>query len=138
MLWHWDPGLITSLPLMNFPRISGALKNDGELRLIELVQKFRNVDNLYNENDNSGNLAIPTPGPGNYESKVTHAVSGIDINIQPAWALYDQAENKRSVIVAIIDTGIDISHQELQNAIWTNPGETDGDGIDNDGKWLCR
>ena len=55
------------------------------------------------------------------------------LTFKPAWTLYDQAQNKRSVIVAIIDTGIDINHQELRNAIWTNPGETDGDGIDNDG-----
>lgn len=127
------PGLNNLSPSDEFSTYQWGLKNDGEFRLIELVQKFKYVDNLYSEVNNGGNLSIPKPGPGNYESKVTHAVSGIDINIQPAWSLYDQAQNKRSVIVAIIDTGIDINHQELRNAIWTNPGETDGDGIDNDG-----
>lgn len=127
------PGLNNLSPSDEFSTYQWGLKNDGEFRLIELVQKFKYVDNLYSEVNNGGNLSIPKPGPGNYESKVTHAVSGIDINIQPAWSLYDQAQNKRSVIVAIIDTGIDINHQELRNAIWTNPGEIDGDGIDNDG-----
>ena len=127
------PGLNNLSPSDEFSTYQWGLKNDGEFRLIELVQKFKYVDNLYSEVNNGGNLSIPKPGPGNYESKVTHAVSGIDINIQPAWALYDQAQNKRSVIVAIIDTGIDINHQELRNAIWTNPGEIDGDGLDNDG-----
>lgn len=127
------PGLNNLSPSDEFSTYQWGLKNDGEFRLIELVQKFKYVDNLYSEVNNGGNLSIPKPGPGNYESKVTHAVSGIDIDIQPAWTLYDQAQNKRSVIVAIIDTGIDINHQELRNAIWTNPGETDGDGIDNDG-----
>lgn len=127
------PGLNNLSPSDEFSTYQWGLKNDGEFRLIELVQKFKYVDNLYSEVNNGGNLSIPKPGPGNYESKVTHAVSGIDINVQPAWSLYDQAQNKRSVIVAIIDTGIDINHQELRNAIWTNPGEIDGDGIDNDG-----
>ena len=127
------PGLNNLSPSDEFSTYQWGLKNDGEFRLIELVQKFKYVDNLYSEVNNGGNLSIPKPGPGNYESKVTHAVSGIDINIQPAWALYDQSQNKRSVIVAIIDTGIDINHQELRNAIWTNPGEIDGDGLDNDG-----
>lgn len=127
------PGLNNLSPSDEFSTYQWGLKNDGEFRLIELVQKFKYVDNLYSEVNNGGNLSIPKPGPGNYESKVTHAVSGVDINIQPAWSLYDQAQNKRSVIVAIIDTGIDINHQELRNAIWTNPGEIDGDGIDNDG-----
>lgn len=127
------PGLNNLSPSDEFSTYQWGLKNDGEFRLIELVQKFKYVDNLYSEVNNGGNLSIPKPGPGNYESKVTHAVSGIDINIQPAWSLYDQAQNKRSVIVAIIDTGIDINHQELRDAIWTNPGEIDGDGIDNDG-----
>ncbi|MBE5984718.1 MAG: peptidase S8 [Paenibacillaceae bacterium] len=127
------PGLNNLSPSDEFSTYQWGLKNDGEFRLIELVQKFKYVDNLYSEVNNGGNLSIPKPGPGNYQSKVTHAVSGIDINIQPAWSLYDQAQNKRSVIVAIIDTGIDINHQELRNAIWANPGEIDGDGIDNDG-----
>ncbi len=37
------------------------------------------------------------------------------------------------IAVGIIDTGIDILHPDLSSNIWTNPGETPGDGIDNDG-----
>lgn len=37
-----------------------------------------------------------------------------------------------TVIVAIIDSGIDIEHEDLQGKIWTNTGEIPGNGIDDD------
>mgnify|MGYP000299647323 CR=1 FL=1 len=46
---------------------------------------------------------------------------------------YDAKSGKRQVIVALIDTGVDITHPELSGSIWTNTGEIPGDGIDNDG-----
>ncbi|WP_077609811.1 S8 family peptidase [Clostridium sp. Marseille-P2415] len=127
------PGLVNLSPSDEFSTYQWGLKNDGEFRLVELQSKFQSVDNIYDGRKLKAGIGNSQPGPGDYESKVTEAVTGIDINIQPAWDLYDKAQNKRSVTVAIIDTGIDINHLELKNAIWTNPGEIDGDGIDNDG-----
>src|SRR5690606_6249844 len=37
-----------------------------------------------------------------------------------------------TVIVAVIDTGIDINHEDLQGLIWTNPKEIPNNGIDDD------
>lgn len=67
------------------------------------------------------------------ESGMVAAVSGIDIGMEEAWPLYEAKADKRQVIVALIDTGVDLNHTELQNAFWTNTGEIPGDGIDNDG-----
>lgn len=36
------------------------------------------------------------------------------------------------VIVAIIDSGVDVEHPDLKDNIWTNPGEIPGNGIDDD------
>ena len=38
----------------------------------------------------------------------------------------------QTVVVAIIDSGVDIDHQDLKDNIWTNPGEIPDNGIDDD------
>ena len=53
-----------------------------------------------------------------------------DIDAPEAWDIYTGDPNYR---VAIIDTGIDFNHPDLQGNIWINPGEIANDGIDNDG-----
>jgi len=67
---------------------------------------------------NTGQSILNVPG-----------MSGIDINAPGAW---DVTKGKNTVIVADIDTGDDISHPDLKEQIWTNPGEIPGNGIDDD------
>ncbi|PCH49752.1 MAG: peptidase S8, partial [Flavobacteriaceae bacterium] len=47
---------------------------------------------------------------------------------------YQFLEGKKGipVIVAVIDSGIDIEHEDLKDNIWTNPKEIAGNGIDDD------
>lgn len=47
-----------------------------------------------------------------------------------AWSV---TTGSSSVKVAVIDTGVDVSHPDLAANIWTNPGEIAGNGIDDDG-----
>ena len=36
-------------------------------------------------------------------------------------------------VIAVIDTGMDLTHPDLADNLWTNPGEIPGNGIDDDG-----
>lgn len=40
---------------------------------------------------------------------------------------------KQTVIVAVIDGGVDINHEDLKDVLWTNKKEIPGNGIDDDG-----
>lgn len=41
-------------------------------------------------------------------------------------------KNGATVVVAVIDSGIDIAHEDLKDNIWTNSDEIEGNGIDDD------
>ena len=55
-----------------------------------------------------------------------------DVDIDGLEALRVQ-QGKASVVVAVIDDGVDFSHPDLAGRKWTNPGETPGNGVDDDG-----
>ena len=52
-----------------------------------------------------------------------------DIDGPEAW--YISAGNNK-IVIAVIDTGIQIDHPDLASNIWTNPGEIPDNGIDDD------
>jgi cell wall-associated protease len=43
-----------------------------------------------------------------------------------------QGKPSRKIRVAVIDSGIDVDHEDLKEIIWTNTGEVAGNGIDDD------
>src|ERR1700753_1322357 len=49
---------------------------------------------------------------------------------------YEFAHSKKlkskTVLVAVIDSGVDTLHEDLKNVLWTNPKEIPGNGIDDD------
>lgn len=41
-------------------------------------------------------------------------------------------KTSKKVIVGVVDSGVDIDHEDLKSVIWTNPKEIAGNGIDDD------
>ncbi|HEY9230755.1 MAG TPA: S8 family peptidase, partial [Blastocatellia bacterium] len=63
-------------------------------------------------------------------SSLTAGSTPADIGATRAW---DITTGSDDMVVAIIDTGVDISHEDLAANIWTNPREIAGNGVDDDG-----
>jgi subtilisin family serine protease len=59
----------------------------------------------------------------------TGGVRGADISLVQAW---EKETGHPSVIVAVLDGGIDYNHPDLRAAMWTNTGEIAGNNIDDD------
>ncbi len=52
-----------------------------------------------------------------------------DVDAPEAW---NTTTGDTGTVVAVIDQGVDINHPDLKNNIWTNSGETAGNGVDDD------
>src|SRR5690606_12340536 len=56
--------------------------------------------------------------------------AGSDINATDAWSV---TTGSPEIVVAILDTGIDLDHPDLAANLWVNPAERAGNGSDDDG-----
>ena len=93
------------------------------------------------------NMAVPTmestvsmaakKGAVSDEQSKHWAHADLETDTIPGMSLdkaYKFLEGKtgETVIVAVIDSGIDIEHEDLKDVVWTNPKEIAGNGIDDD------
>ncbi len=61
----------------------------------------------------------------------TNGTVGADIGLYAALQVFEPRE---TVILAVIDSGLDLLHEDMDpEVLWTNPGEIPGNGFDDDG-----
>lgn len=83
---------------------------------------------LGEENDRYSNLKDDTKTFNTTEFAQLESMK--QLNILPALEKY---AGKESVVIAVLDTGIDYAHEDLYQNIWTNVNEVPQNGIDDDG-----
>lgn len=64
-----------------------------------------------------------------YQTTLT-ATTPPEASLSRAWEITTDASD---IVVAVIDTGVDLDHEDLKKNLWINTGEIDGNKIDDDG-----
>lgn len=77
-----------------------------------------------------------TPNDTSFVSQWGHHNTGqsggtVDADVD-APEFWDILEGTPGLVIAVLDSGLNMTHPDLLNLAWTNPGEIASDGIDND------
>lgn len=102
--------------------MAGVLKDLKNNPLVEYAEPNYTITSSGFDSDFSKQWGLNNTGQDS-------GVSGMDINVLDAW---DTTKGDPDVAVAVIDSGIDIHHQDLKDRIYINESES-SDGKDNDG-----
>jgi subtilisin family serine protease len=86
---------------------------------------FDNLWGLHNTGQDH-RLADPPPLTGSGKPDA-------DIDAPEAW---DTQTGDAQTVIAVVDTGVDIDHPDLDASLWNNPGEIPGNDDDDDGNGL--
>lgn len=74
------------------------------------------------------------PDQWNIKNDGRMGTAGADINVAPVWDT-TTGNRESGPIIAILDSGVDGSHEDLRNNLWRNPEEKPN-GIDDDGNGI--
>jgi cell wall-associated protease len=77
-------------------------------------------------------FAQPTKAPDNWFN-LDAAKDGVNgVSTEVAYKTILAGKKSQTVIVAVLDSGVDYMHEDLKDVMWVNPGEIAGNGKDDD------
>jgi hypothetical protein len=106
----------TSIPELNIPTPSGPFNSNYGYGLVNANAAVASTLNRSNPFP-----ALPDLGGTNWALDV--------INAPEVW---NQNITGNGIVVAVVDSGVDYTHPDLDDNIWRNAGEIAGNGIDDD------
>jgi cell wall-associated protease len=107
-------------------------QNNGQHLFINLVKDdCLERSTLLNNSESFGFIPAPNRAVRDWTKLDIETDSIVGISLYKAYELLKSRVSK-PVIVAVIDNGVDIEHEDLKNIIWTNTKEVLGNGIDDD------
>ena len=108
-----------------------TLENHGKENVLETIEKLNALPNVEFAEPNYIYHLLDTPNDPYYTNGRQY---GLDlINAPAVWSMGIDCSD---VVVAVLDSGVLMTHPDLKDNIWTNPGEAGelaNNGIDDDG-----
>jgi subtilisin family serine protease len=101
------------------------LRGDSEVQLVQPNYIYR-VEDFSGEERSTELWGLKNSGQSIWGQS---GINGIDINVNNAWT---KTQGDASIVVAVIDSGVDINHPDIKGRIWVNTKEIDNNGIDDD------
>ncbi|MDE6375267.1 MAG: S8 family serine peptidase, partial [Alistipes sp.] len=95
-----------------------------------MSRSTRAVDYPYNDPQLPAQWHLINRGDMFQKDEVSKSVAGADVQCEEAWK---RSTGDPSIIVAVLDEGVCLTHPDLKNNLWVNEGEIENSKEDNDG-----
>jgi thermitase len=125
-LW---PGLSVQAAIRSYERDSAVAFAEPNYRRQPNVDHFADLWGL-----NNAGQSHPISDYNTLPDNGHPSTADADIDAPEAWATENGSTSHPTI--AVIDTGVDVTHPDLSGQLWTNPGEIPGNGLDDDGNDL--